>query len=49
LHGDKAWGYAIWENIQKVLDGMFRETGHRNAYFPIFIPKSYFEKGSRAR
>lgn len=40
----KPWGYAIWENIQKVLDDMFRETGHRNAYFPIFIPKSYFEK-----
>jgi prolyl-tRNA synthetase len=40
----KPWGYAIWENIQKFLDEMFRETGHRNAYFPIFIPKSYFEK-----
>lgn len=40
----KPWGYAIWENIRTVLDGMFRETGHRNAYFPIFIPKSYFEK-----
>ena len=40
----KPWGYAIWENIQRVLDQMFRETGHRNAYFPIFIPKSYFEK-----
>lgn len=40
----KPWGYAIWENIQKALDTMFRETGHRNAYFPIFIPKSYFEK-----
>lgn len=40
----KPWGYAIWENIQKILDGMFRETGHKNAYFPIFIPKSYFEK-----
>ncbi len=40
----KPWGYAIWENIQKALDVMFRETGHRNAYFPIFIPKSYFEK-----
>jgi prolyl-tRNA synthetase len=40
----KPWGYAIWENIQHVLDEMFRETGHRNAYFPIFIPKSYFEK-----
>jgi len=40
----KPWGYAIWENIHRVLDDMFRETGHRNAYFPIFIPKSYFEK-----
>jgi len=40
----KPWGYAIWENIQRILDGMFRETGHKNAYFPIFIPKSYFEK-----
>ena len=40
----KPWGYAIWENIQRALDTMFRETGHRNAYFPIFIPKSYFEK-----
>ena len=40
----KPWGYAIWENIQRSLDKMFRETGHRNAYFPIFIPKSYFEK-----
>ena len=40
----KPWGYAIWENIQRFLDEMFRETGHRNAYFPIFIPKSYFEK-----
>lgn len=40
----KPWGYAIWENIRDTLDGMFKETGHRNAYFPIFIPKSYFEK-----
>ncbi len=40
----KPWGYAIWENIQRALDEMFRETGHRNAYFPLFIPKSYFEK-----
>ena len=40
----KPWGYAIWENIQKVLDKMFRETGVKNAYFPLFIPKSYFEK-----
>ncbi|HPK41102.1 MAG TPA: proline--tRNA ligase [Candidatus Cloacimonadota bacterium] len=40
----KPWGYAIWENIQKNLDQMFKETGHKNAYFPIFIPKSFFEK-----
>ncbi len=40
----KPWGYAIWENIQSNLDAMFKETGHRNAYFPIFIPKSFFEK-----
>lgn len=36
-------GYAIWENIQKVLDGMFKATGVVNAYFPLFIPKSFFE------
>ena len=40
----KPWGYAIWENIQRVLDGMFKATGHKNAYFPIFIPKSFLEK-----
>ncbi len=40
----KPWGYAIWENIQKVLDGMFKDTGHVNAYFPLFIPKSFLEK-----
>ena len=40
----KPWGYAIWENIQKNLDVMFKETGHVNAYFPLFIPKSFFEK-----
>jgi prolyl-tRNA synthetase len=40
----KPWGYAIWENIQRVLDEMFKETGHKNAYFPLFIPKAYFEK-----
>ncbi|MCC6622051.1 MAG: proline--tRNA ligase [Deltaproteobacteria bacterium] len=40
----KPWGYAIWENIQKVLDGMFKATGHVNAYFPLFIPKSFLEK-----
>jgi prolyl-tRNA synthetase len=40
----KPWGYAIWENMQRVLDGMFKATGHRNAYFPLFIPKSLLEK-----
>jgi prolyl-tRNA synthetase len=40
----KPWGYAIWENIQRVLDRMFKETGHQNAYFPLFIPLSYLEK-----
>jgi prolyl-tRNA synthetase len=40
----KPWGYTIWENIQRNLDDMFKETGHVNAYFPLFIPKSYFEK-----
>lgn len=40
----KPWGYAIWENIQRNLDEMFKETGHVNAYFPLFIPRSYFEK-----
>lgn len=40
----KPWGYGIWENMQKVLDRMFKDTGHVNAYFPLFIPLSYFEK-----
>lgn len=40
----KPWGYAIWENIQRDLDRMFKETGHQNAYFPLFIPLSYLEK-----
>jgi len=40
----KPWGYTIWENIQKNLDEMFKESGHVNAYFPLFIPKSFFEK-----
>jgi prolyl-tRNA synthetase len=37
-------GYAIWEKIQSVLDGMFKATGHSNAYFPLFIPKSFFSR-----
>lgn len=40
----KPWGYALWENIQRSLDKMFKDTGHRNAYFPLFIPKSFLEK-----
>jgi prolyl-tRNA synthetase len=40
----KPWGYAIWENIQRVLDRKFKDTGHVNAYFPLFIPKSFLEK-----
>ena len=40
----KPYGYSIWENFQKVLDGMIKETGHKNAYFPLFIPKSFLTK-----
>lgn len=39
----KPYGYAIWENMQKALDKMFKDTGHVNAYFPLFVPKSMFE------
>ncbi|MGZ3744668.1 MAG: proline--tRNA ligase [Bdellovibrio sp.] len=40
----KPWGYAIWENMQKILDGKFKETGHVNAYFPLLIPLSFLEQ-----
>lgn len=40
----KPYGYAIWEKMQAELDYKFKETGHQNAYFPLFIPKSYFTK-----
>src|SRR5579863_4973827 len=40
----KPYGYAIWERMQRVLDDMFKESGHSNAYFPLFIPKSFFSK-----
>ncbi len=40
----KPYGYAIWEKMQAELDRMFKETGHENAYFPLFIPKSYLSK-----
>lgn len=39
----KPYGYAIWEKMQAELDKMFKETGHSNAYFPLFVPKSMFE------
>jgi len=38
-------GYAIWEKMQTALDRMFKETGHVNAYFPLFIPESFIAKG----
>lgn len=40
----KPWGYALWERMQSVLDQMFKATGHRNAYFPLFIPLSHLQK-----
>ncbi len=40
----KPWGYGLWENIQRYLDGRFKATGHSNAYFPLLIPLSYLEK-----
>lgn len=40
----RPWGYGIWENMQRQLDAMFKATGHQNAYFPLFIPLSYFER-----
>jgi prolyl-tRNA synthetase len=40
----RPWGYAVWENIQRVLDDKFKETGHVNAYFPLLIPVSFLEK-----
>jgi len=43
----KPWGYAIWENMRNQLDKMFKETGHVNAYFPLFIPKSFLSKEAK--
>jgi len=40
----KPYGFALWENMQDTLDKMFKETGHQNAYFPLFVPKSFLEK-----
>src|SRR5262245_38849259 len=43
----KPWGYSLWENMQAVLDRMFKDTGHVNAYFPLFIPLSFLEKEAK--
>jgi prolyl-tRNA synthetase len=43
----KPWGYTLWENIQRTLDSKFKATGHQNAYFPLFIPKSFLEKEAK--
>ncbi len=40
----RPWGYGIWENMQRALDSMFKETGHENAYFPLLIPMSFIER-----
>ncbi len=40
----RPYGYALWENVQRTLDGMFKATGHQNAYFPLFIPMSFLQK-----
>ena len=40
----KPHGYAVWEKMQRALDRMFKDTGHVNAYFPLFIPKRFLEK-----
>lgn len=40
----RPYGYALWENIQRPLDGMIKDTGHQNAYFPLFIPESFLQK-----
>ena len=40
----KPYGYAIWEKMQSVLDAAFKKTGVQNAYFPLFIPKSFFSR-----
>jgi prolyl-tRNA synthetase len=43
----KPYGYSIWEKMQAALDKMFKETGHTNAYFPLFIPKSFFSREAK--
>ena len=43
----KPYGYALWENVKDALDGMIKEAGHTNAYFPLFIPKSFFAQEAK--
>ena len=43
----KPYGYAIWEKMQSQLDKMFKESGHENAYFPLFVPKAYLKQRKR--
>ena len=43
----KPWGYTLWENMQRALDKMFKDTGHQNAYFPLFIPMSFLEQEAK--
>jgi prolyl-tRNA synthetase len=43
----RPYGYALWENVQRHLDAMFKETGHENLYFPMLIPMSYFEREAK--
>ena len=45
----KPYGYAIWEKMQAALDKMFKDTGHVNAYFPLFIPKSFFRSSNHKK
>ncbi len=45
----KPYGYSIWEKMQQGLDKMFKDTGHVNAYFPLFVPKSMFEAEEKMR
>ncbi len=45
----RPWGYGIWQRMQELLDRRFRDTGHENCYFPLFIPLSYIAEGGRAR
>ena len=40
----KPYGYTLWENMRDILDRMFKDSGHVNAYFPLFIPKSYLSR-----